>query len=178
MQPSEAITMLEPAGWINSTAQTWADLGCGKGIFTIALASLLPANSMIHAIDRNAEDLQFIPAQYQSTRIETIAADFITPPSLPLLDGAIMANALHYVRDQQAFAALLRSMLKPSGRMLIVEYDTDTANRWVPFPLSFNTLEKWAKEGGFRNVVKLKERSSIYQRAKMYSAVLEAGFAR
>jgi len=173
MQPSEAITMLEPAGWVSNSTQTWADLGCGKGIFTIALASLLPANSKIYAIDRDAGDLQFIPAQYQSASIETIAADFITPPALPLLDGVIMANALHYVRDQNAFASILHLMLKPNGRLLIVEYDTDSPNRWVPFPVSFISLEKWAKSAGFNNVKRLKERPSIYQRATMYSALME-----
>lgn len=173
MQPSEAITMLEPAGWVSNTPQTWADLGCGKGIFTVALASLLPANSKIFAVDRDADSLQFIPTQYQSTTIETITADFATPPSLPELDGVIMANALHYVRDQNAFASLLHFMLKPNGRLLIVEYDTDSPNRWVPFPVSFISLEKWAKKAGFSNVKRLKERASIYQRSKMYSAVME-----
>lgn len=173
MQPSEAITMLEPAGWVISTPQTWADLGCGKGIFTVALASLLPANSKVYAIDRDAGNLQFIPAQYQSTTIETIDADFTKPPSLPGLDGIIMANALHYVRDQEAFASLLHLLLKPQGRLLIVEYDTDSPNRWVPFPVSFISLEKWARNSGFSNVKRLKERASIYQRSKMYSAVME-----
>lgn len=165
--------MLEPAGWISSIPQTWADLGCGKGIFTVALASLLPANSKVYAIDRDADNLQFIPAQYQSTNIETIAADFTKPPSLPGLDGIIMANALHYVRDQHAFASILHLLLKPQGRLLIVEYDTDSPNRWVPFPVSFISLEKWARTSGFSNVKRLKERASIYQRSKMYSAVME-----
>jgi trans-aconitate methyltransferase len=173
MQPSEAITMLEPAGWVSNAPQTWADLGCGKGIFTVALASLLPANSKVYGIDRDAGDLQFIPAQYQSTSIETITADFTAPPALPPLDGVIMANALHYVREQDKFASLLHSLLKPNSRLLIVEYDTDSPNRWVPFPVSFISLEKWAKNAGFRNVKRLKERASIYQRATMYSAVME-----
>ncbi len=165
--------MLEPAGWVSNTAQTWADLGCGKGIFTIALASLLPSGSTIHAIDRDAENLHFVPTQYPGIKIETKQADFITNPSLPLLDGIVMANSLHYVRDRDNFGLMLSSMLKENGRLLIVEYDTESANRWVPFPVSFVTLEKWATRAGFRNVKRLKERASIYQRSKMYSAVAE-----
>lgn len=171
MQPSEAITMLEPAGWVSSTPQTWADLGCGKGIFTVALASLLPTSSTVYAIDRDADNLHFVPAQYKGIGIQTIQADFTTNLSLAPFDGILMANSLHYVRDRNAFGALLCSMLKENGRLLIVEYDTDSANRWVPFPVSFVTLEKWASNIGFRNVTRLKERTSIYQRSKMYSAV-------
>jgi ubiquinone/menaquinone biosynthesis C-methylase UbiE len=178
MQPSEAVTMLEPAGWIIHTPQTWADLGCGKGIFTLALASLLPARSNIFSIDRDADSLQFIPQEYNDVKIETIQRDITKLPPLPLLDGIIMANSLHYIRDRDVFAKTLSSVLKENARLIIVEYDTDTANRWVPFPMSFNTLEKWARHAGFRNVRRLKERASIYQRSKMYSAVMDVGFVK
>jgi trans-aconitate methyltransferase len=178
MQPSEAITMLEPAGWVSNTPQTWADLGCGKGIFTVALSSLLPTGSTVYAIDRDADNLRFVPTQYQGKNIETKQADFTINPSLPLLDGILMANSLHFVRDRNNFGLMLRSMLKENGRLLIVEYDTDSANRWVPFPVSFVSLEKWASQTGFRNVKRLKERASIYQRSKMYSAVAEMGFIK
>jgi ubiquinone/menaquinone biosynthesis C-methylase UbiE len=178
MQPSEAVTMLEPAGWISNTPQTWADLGCGKGIFTLALASLLPAKSNIYSIDRDAESLQFVPQEYNDVTIETLQQDITILPSLPPLDGVIMANSLHYIRDRDTFAKSLSSILKENARLIIVEYDTDTANRWVPFPISFNTLEKWARLAGFRNVRRLKERASIYQRSKMYSAVMDVGFVK
>lgn len=172
MQPSEAITMLEPAGWVNSAPQAWADLGCGKGIFTAALASLLPTSSTISAIDRDADNLHFVPAKYKGTNIQTVHADFTTDLSLSPFDGILMANSLHYVRDRSAFGELLCSLLKKNGRLLVVEYDTDSANRWVPFPVSFVTLEKWTSSLGFRNVTRLKERVSTYQRSKMYSAVM------
>ena len=31
-------------------AETWADLGCGDGTFTKALAMTLPARSLVHAL--------------------------------------------------------------------------------------------------------------------------------
>ncbi|MCG2616610.1 class I SAM-dependent methyltransferase [Terrimonas sp. NA20] len=178
MQPSEAISMLEPAGWISNTPQTWADLGCGKGIFSLALASLLPPKSNIYSIDRDADSLQFLPQEYHGVKIETIQQDFTTLPPLPPLDGIIMANALHYIRNRDSFAQVLTPALKENARLIIVEYDTDTANRWVPFPVNFNALEKWAGLAGFRNVRRLKERASIYQRSKMYSAVMDVGFVK
>ena len=36
---------------VPDTPGEWADLGAGDGAFTLALAELLPAGSMIHAID-------------------------------------------------------------------------------------------------------------------------------
>jgi precorrin-6B methylase 2 len=46
--------------------QTWADLGCGAGAFTLALASLLPAGSTIHAMDRDRAALAQLPATRRS----------------------------------------------------------------------------------------------------------------
>jgi len=172
MQVSEARTLLENAGW-NKNIQLWADLGCGKGIFTAALAGLLHEGSCIYAVDQDSDDLHFVPAQLHDVKIEKIPADFTTAVSVPLLDGILMANSLHYVRDRNNFGLQLRSMLKPKGRLLIVEYDTDTANRWVPFPLSFSTLQQWAAAIGFAKTTRLGERASIYQRAKIYSALIE-----
>ena len=49
-----------------------------------------------------------------------------------------MANALHYVCDQDVFLeGLVAAMQEPN--VLLVEYHTDTANPWVPFPISRQT---------------------------------------
>jgi hypothetical protein len=36
----------------------------------------------------------------------------------------------------------MKNYLGPDGQWIIVEYDTDKANTWVPFPLSFANLKK------------------------------------
>jgi hypothetical protein len=50
-------------------AQTWCDLGCGTGTFTLALATLLSPGSVIHAIDKNEKSLSQIPDRYQEVTI-------------------------------------------------------------------------------------------------------------
>ena len=37
----------------------------------------------------------------------------------------------------------------PSGRFLLVEYNTNHGNVWVPYPLSYPTWESMAKRCGF-----------------------------
>src|SRR5690348_818784 len=80
-------------------SQHWADLGCGSGLFTQALAGLLPAGSRVHGIDTNPS----LPQQTMpnGTSIIPLAADFIKD-QLPLsaLDGILMANSFHYVKDK------------------------------------------------------------------------------
>jgi hypothetical protein len=41
MQIKEAISLIKTEGFFEDTKTKWADLGCGSGLFTRALASLL-----------------------------------------------------------------------------------------------------------------------------------------
>ena len=90
-------------------AQTWCDLGCGTGTFTLALATLLSPGSVIHAIDKNEKSLSQIPDRYQEVTIHKEVVDLRENDlSLPALDGVLMANFLHFIEYQGAFLARLR----------------------------------------------------------------------
>ena len=60
-----------------------------------------------------------------------------------------MANSLHFVRRKGPVLDLVRTALRPGGRLVLVEYDADGGNSWVPHPLSYDTWEKVAAEAGF-----------------------------
>ncbi len=117
----------------------WADFGCGDGIFTTALFSLLPATSKIIAVDQNQSALgnlqRNISETYPDAQIQILNADFRNTLNLPQLDGFIMANALHFSPDHGSILQKLRSYLKPGGRMILIEYNTRQGNYAVPFPL-------------------------------------------
>jgi trans-aconitate methyltransferase len=104
MRLRDAIEMLADSGVEALGPTTWADLGCGNGTFTLALAALLAARSTIHAMDRDGSALRKIPSAHNGVRITTHAGDF-TNDKWPFadLDGILMANSLHYVADQAAF---------------------------------------------------------------------------
>ncbi|MEO7275577.1 MAG: methyltransferase domain-containing protein, partial [Vicinamibacterales bacterium] len=172
VQRRDAIEML--AGGVSSShPAVWADLGCGDGTFTMALASLLPPGSTIHAIDRDAAALRQIPADHQGVAIVTRVADIaVAPAGLDRLDGVLMANSLHYVREQAACVRSWSALLSPAGRWLIVEYDTDAANQWVPYPISRQRLPTIVAGSRIRD---LGRRPSLYRPAALYAAVIEPG---
>lgn len=173
MRLSEAISLIQNGHFSGQESSRWADLGCGSGLFTFALANLLSAGSTVYAVDKNPVNFD-VRLQPASIRILSMQLDF-EKDALPFqhLDGILMANSLHYVLDKPALISKLSGVLKPNGRFLIVEYDTDTpVQHWVPYPVSFQSLVKLFEDAGYKTVRKLGERPSVFGRAEMYAALI------
>jgi ubiquinone/menaquinone biosynthesis C-methylase UbiE len=154
----------------------WADLGSGEGAFTLALADLLGPGAHITAVDRDARALQELAVQmerrFPSITVNTRAADFTRPLGLSGLDGIVMANSLHFVRDKRSVLGAVRSMLRPGGKLVVVEYGTDRGNPWVPHPFSFDRWTQMAAQAGFEKTRLLQTIPSRHL-GSMYSAVSE-----
>ncbi len=152
----------------------WADLGSGSGAFTLALAELLGPTGRIYSVDK---DNSVLRQQEQAMRqfsppmnVTYIPADFTRPLDLPQLDGIVMANSLHFVRKKDDVLQRVASYLRPGGRLLLVEYNVDRGNVWVPYPFSYETWETLAKKNGFVETRLLEKRPSRFLN-EMYSAV-------
>lgn len=172
MELSNAVSLLGEPGLASLPPTTWADLGSGDGVFTLALAELLAAGSTIHAMDRDAGALRRVPPEHNRVRITTHRGDF-TKGAWPFgdLDGILMANSLHYVADQTDFIRACEPRMR-SRRFLIVEYDTDAANRWVPYPVSRARLTTLFTAAGYSSITFLGSRPSVFRRAALYGALV------
>jgi ubiquinone/menaquinone biosynthesis C-methylase UbiE len=159
-----------------SASPVWADLGSGSGAFTLALADLLGPSGRIYSVDKDPEALreqqQAMRAAYPGMNIYYVTADFTHALSLPMLDGLVMANSLHFVRpnDRDDLLHRLQSHLKPDGCFILVEYDVDRGNIWVPYPISYSSWEQIALRIGFTGTKLLATRPSRFL-GRIYSAL-------
>ena len=151
-----------------------ADLGSGRGAFTLALAECAGTESKIYSVDKNRHSLDIqksqMRRQFPDNKVEYIVADFTKPLDLPELDGVVMANSLHFVKDKASTLEQIISLLKPGGSLVIVEYDTDRPNSFVPYPFSYPTWETLATGAGFVETVQLATRPSSNM-GRIYSAL-------
>jgi ubiquinone/menaquinone biosynthesis C-methylase UbiE len=172
MELSTAIRLIKKGISHSDTMQTWADLGAGNGLFTRALAECLLEGSTIYAVDKDLAALAKLETKFLPVTIKKINHDFISLKlDIELLDGILMANALHFVDDKISFIKQLKKKLKPSGKIILVEYEMSRRNTWVPYPINFATLHNVAHETHL-TLIKLEEEPSLYNNTVMYSAML------
>ena len=163
-------------GGVHAPGGVWADLGAGTGNFTWALRELLGPSGTIYAVDRDRKAIErqraaLTQAAAPGAAILPLEADFTRPLELPPLDGALIANALHFVRDQAAALARISSYLRPGGRLLVVEYDISATLPWVPFPLPFERLRTLAPQAGLTEAMRIGTRRSPSSGIVMYAGV-------
>lgn len=169
MEHAEAVAMLRGADLSAAAPQHWADLGCGTGTFTHALAALLPAGSRIEAMDKDARAIASLPQRYGAVEVMPRVGDLQGPLPWKDLDGILLANALHYVQDQAGLLHRLRGHLRPGGLLLIVEYERQRPNPWVPYPVDLAHLRQLVHP---HRVERIAERPSVFGDAVLYAAVV------
>lgn len=163
MTLSEAKQLISSPSLPTDQNQQWADLGCGDGLFSKALLTILPEGSIVHAIDQtqltfSEPNIEFHRLNFEKDNLE-----------LPLLNGILMANSLHFIKDKSSLLRRLKDNLLPGGSSILIEYDLATANRWVPYPLKIEAAINLFTEVGFGSIRKIGERKSVFNNTTMYS---------
>lgn len=168
MEIHEAIDLLRDA--VGHGPGLWADLGAGAGTFTRALAEILGAGSVVYAVDDDPGAVRALGefSAKSVSRVVAVKADFTGPFELPGigdegLDGILLANALHFVRDARDTLARLVERLRTGGRLVVVEYDRRAASRWVPYPIALSQWPALALSAGLTGATVTATRPSAYQ---------------
>lgn len=156
MTHAEALDFLRPAV-IATSPEVWADLGCGGGTFTRALTGLLPIGSQVIGVDQQKQKFAHF-----------MQADFVKDELDLQVNGLLLANSLHYVEDKVTLLRKLGDLFIGHPKFILIEYDTDRSNRWVPYPIPFQELASIFKS---YQIEKVAGRLSAYG-GMMYCATL------
>ncbi len=155
----------------------WGDFGSGRGAFTLALAELLGDQGQIFSVDQDRwalrQQKQELNGRFPQTNISYFKTSYTKPiKNLPPLDGIVMANTLHFHQGNKRIELLrlIKGYLKENGRLIVVEYDTNRGNRWVPHPMTFQTWQSIAQVAGFSQTTLLATHPSSFL-GRFFSAV-------
>lgn len=104
---------------------TCLDMGCGMGYFTVPMADLVGPTGRVTGVDLQARMLQGVARRAQhhgvTSRISLClpnAPEWTTPQKYDFILAIWM---LHEVSDQKALLETLRTVIKTSGCLLLVE---------------------------------------------------------
>lgn len=167
MDHKDHVTLIKKGIPEQTTGTTWADLGSGRGAFTLALADCISTDgTTIHSVDIDPRALKaqetHFAAKFPDHNVIYTQGDFTNKLPLPPLDGILMANSIHFVNDKMPVLKLVHSYLKPEGRLIVVEYDTSQGNYAVPYPITFSIWTQLTEQAGFSKTTLLATRPSRF----------------
>ncbi|MEM7336137.1 MAG: class I SAM-dependent methyltransferase [Chloroflexota bacterium] len=162
---------------IPTGSRVWGDFGSGRGAFTLALADILGEHGEIISVDQDRwalhQQKRTINGRFPHAKMTYIRQDYTKPlKNMPPLDGLVMANTLHFHQGERRLnlLRLIQGYLKVNGRLIVVEYDTNHGNRWVPHPMTFQSWQAIASEAGFSQTTLLTTHPSSFM-GRFFSAV-------
>jgi ubiquinone/menaquinone biosynthesis C-methylase UbiE len=104
---------------------TVLDLGCGPGVFTTEIAKMLDDTGKVIAADLQDGMLAKVSGKIKGTELEKkIELHKCSTESIDVkeqVDFVLAFYMIHEVPDQERIFNELKSLLKPNGRILIVE---------------------------------------------------------
>jgi len=106
-----------------SQKDVWLDFGCGPGYFAIPLAEKV---KQVIAIDVSAEMLAVCQQRIQEHQLHNVLFLQSDEKQLPIadnqVDNALLANIYHELDHHQEFFTELHRVLKPSGKLFIIDW--------------------------------------------------------
>lgn len=113
-----------------------ADLGAGTGYFALPIARAVFPDGRVYAVDMQPEMLALLRERIGDLPIEAVHGE-ATKTTLrdASVDLVLLANVWHELDDQDATLAEIARILRPSGRVAILDWRPDLAqNEEQPGP--------------------------------------------
>jgi len=131
-----------------SEGMTVLDLGCGPGYFTAELARLAGEGGRVIAADIQQKMLDKMTLKIRAMGLEKRVDPFLCQPDRIGLeikvDFVLAFWMVHEVPDQQRLFDELKSILKPDGKILIIEPKFHVTGK------SFENMAALLESSGFR----------------------------
>lgn len=104
-----------------------ADLGCGSGAYTIALAREVGDVGQVYAVDVHRDMLHTLAGTLERQKllnVELLWADM--EKGIPIdaysLDAVVLSNVLYQLDDIDAVLSHVAKLVKPGGELLVVDW--------------------------------------------------------
>ena len=112
-----------------------ADIGCGTGFFTIPLARYVGESGKVYALDTSPPMIRELRKRVKNLKqVKPILSGenkFLLKESI--LDFALLVNMIHELENWRLFLKEVWRVLKPGGRICVVDYKKKKMDFGPPF---------------------------------------------
>lgn len=147
MPPEKVFKEIQPA-----KTDTWADIGCGTGYFTIPLAGQV---ERVYALDISSEMLTALRVGLAKRQINNVelrqSQESVISLENSSVNGVLLAFVAHELDEPGKFLREVARILKPGGRVVIAEYakvcsfGPPLSHRLAP-----EQVDRWAFDAGLQ----------------------------
>lgn len=101
---------------------TILDLGCGNGFFTFPAAAAMGEDGMVIAADMSTEMLQLLKDRNPRDNVQVLKVDEVKMDvDSASVDGAVLIHLYHEFNNREANVRELKRVLKPDGKLMVVD---------------------------------------------------------
>jgi ubiquinone/menaquinone biosynthesis C-methylase UbiE len=112
------------------------DIGAGTGLYTLLFAEKVGPTGVVYAVDIEPRFLKLISQRAVDLDFRNVVTVLSRPEDITLpagsVDIAYIADTYHYFEDREAIMASVRDALAPSGRLIVIDYTLDEADKGDP----------------------------------------------
>jgi ubiquinone/menaquinone biosynthesis C-methylase UbiE len=105
--------------------ETVADVGSGSGYFALRLAQGVGGSGRVYAVDVSPDMVRHLNRRVRDARLTNVAS-ILAEPDDPLVPEAVdrffICDTWHHVEKQEGYLALIKSLLKPGGQVVMIDF--------------------------------------------------------
>jgi arsenite methyltransferase len=133
-----------------------ADLGAGGGYFSFKLAKAVGGSGKVFAVDVSGESILYIQEKAKERVIHNVEPILATFEDSKLKPGSVdlvfIRNTYHDIQKRVDYFSRLRHVLKPKGRIVIIDYDPaklDVFRKLFGHAIEEKTIISEMKQAGY-----------------------------
>ena len=105
-----------------------ADIGCGTGVYTIALAAEVGVTGQVYAVDVHREALHTLAGTLDKRGIINVEMLWVdVEKGIPIdaysLDALVLSNLLFQLESIDKVLSIVSKLVKPGGQILVVDWN-------------------------------------------------------
>ena len=107
-----------------------ADIGAGTGYFSARIAKRVPEGK-VFAADVEPDMVRYLGARAEREHLANLTPVLARPDAANLpepVDLILVVDTYHHIDDRTRYFAALQSSLRPSGRLVIIDFKADSPN--------------------------------------------------